>query len=374
MKTSVLRVPSLARFCCLLLWWGVLMGCGHKKPKKDADLEQVPKIQAESPQIQQEFDQAMGSLGEGDWARSRQKFEEIAQRAPQDPVAPLAALYAARAMLGEVSWRAEPLVPEASGGGAVAEAVGQFAGLAGQEGLDSRVRYAAMLYQSLGSVIQGDMNGAKKALQTYPGASMSYVVLPGDRAFVRWVLAEGLASQGRREEAVEAAAALFDSVSQMQGEVGQGLRRWARGRALGLIEEGGMDVEVMQMQWVASDDPFLRAMGAWGILWGQVEQGTPWTLTEQEQLEVIAQDGAEGMLAIGAMEAAAEMRYWVSTRAGAKRPVIAAVLPMSGAHQGVGMRAMRGHLLAQRAFDRGGRAGGATVVFYDSTKGCPGAL
>ena len=337
--------------------------------------DQLPPVQAEDPQAQAGFDEALEALRAGDYERARAGFAQVRSEFAGDAIAPVAEMYAARSLLERVRFGPAGGLASTAPSGQVDRAVTGLEALTKQRKLEGQVRWAARVYLAIARAVSGRGEDALVALEEYPGASLGSAVLGSDRPAAWLLLTEAMWRQERYEEVLVASAMLQDRVlagideaeqapSADEQRAAEVLTTYARGRGFAAardhIEEGAL-----QMRFLASDSAFMQAAAGWALLQRRADD----ELDEQSRaaLEDIYQRGAAAMVEIGALERAAEMSSLLATLGQRRRLFIGALVPMSGENRAVGQRVMRGMLLAQEAFEAPQRPR-ITLVFRDSNQ------
>lgn len=396
--TMFMRYNLVRRSILLALIAAALMlsACKTGKGKGDGDdLERQPPIRAKSADAQKRFDQAMEMLRDGQYDRAREAFRLLQAEFGSDPIADLAELYVARASMGEIRL-GESFTPQAARayGGSV-EAARILASLAGSDDVDKRVRYGAQAYHALELALRGNTDEALAALNDYPSASVSDVVLESERTVVRALLTESFYRAGRHTETLEAAARLHADVAEQlaenngvstepleqptgglqadgqappaSAETGprvaylESLDALARQRGFEAAEK---EVEEVALQdYLTSESAFLRAAAGWGLLREQLADGV--AEEQRAALEDLFNRVAPDLVEVGAGLRAAELSMRLAAVGGPKRLAIGFLAPLSGAHKAIGQRAMAGALVAMRAFHHAGYPE-VTLVFQDS--------
>ena len=357
---------------CALFCLSALGACKRPVRRDATPLDTQPPIVAADARAQERYDAGLDLLEAGKWAQSRQAFEAVQQDFPADPIASLATLYAARAELQDI--RLTPALSSSASPDQIARAKRALADLSGTRRLDDRVRFVALLYLAITHTLEGRIASAHKLLEDYPGASLGRAVLPVDRLPAALILAGALDHAGRDEDALEAMALLHELALQKidaqatttpgAGEVSQQLTLYARGRGFALAMHK-ISEQDLQMRFLLSEDPFLRAAAGWALL--QRRANDDLTDETRAALTDIYERSASAMTDIGALEAAAEMSALMATLGQQRQLVIGALVPLSGSARPVGQRLMRGMLLAQQSFGLPDDAR-ITLVFRDSAE------
>ncbi len=368
-----------------------LISAGCKTVRgKGGDVETKPPIKATNARAQKRFDDAMALLKAGKYQQAREAFRLVQAEFGGDPIATLAELYVARASMGAVELQGS-FTPEATAAyHGSAEAKRILSGLGSSSSVDNRIRYGAQAYLALELALRGKRGAALKSLDEYPSASVSNVVLDGDRLAVRALLTESFARAGRHADEIEAAARLYADVAPRIAAATQtapkgapktagadvestgpakaaapasllSLAALARDRALGAAESG-IDEAALQEDLKAKL-PLTRAAAGWGLL--RARLGDDVTDDERPALEDLFNRVAPDLVAVGAAERAAELSKRLAAVGGPTRLAIGFLLPLSGPHRAIGQRAMAGALVAMRAFHHSGFPE-VTLVFQDS--------
>lgn len=360
------------RICLGIFAWSLLACSWPLRSTKKPD--ELPPVMAEDPKAQQSFDDALAALERGEYEDALESFRLVQADYPDDPIAALAELYAARAMLGDVDFSPQGKLQSSASPEQVELARRSLEALGEGRRVDERVRFAARVYQSIALALQDRAEESVRGLSDYPGASLGSVVLERDRPAAWMMLCESMWRARRHDEALIAAARLHDSVARRLEaageEVSEGdtrvarlIQLYARGRGFEAALEHVEDRD-LQMKFLTSEEPFLQAAAGWALLQRRADD----ELDDRARatLEDIYQRASSAMVTIGALERAAEMSSLMATLGSQRRLVIGALVPMSGKNRPIGQRVMRGMLLAQQAFDTPDQPR-LTLVFRDST-------
>lgn len=377
-----------------------LAACKTTGSTRGGGVETKPPIRAENVEGQRQFDRGLQALKEGDYAGAAEYFRLVQADYAQDPIATLAELYIGRALMGAVD-PMRSFTPEATQGYAGSNEAAQIlAALGESESVDERIRFGAQAYFALEMALRGDSEGAFEALANYPSASLGDVVIAEDQLALRGLLLEAFWRAGRDIDTIEASARLYQSAAEyaeargvgsgltaeetmslseeseqdhlgaeaqpeledpQEAEFLQGLKALARHRAFSVAQKSGDSLALQD--YLGADEPFLRAIAGWRLL----ERSVEGDLNEKERadLEDLFNQLAPDMIAIGATSRAAELSQRLAAVGGPKRLAIGFLLPLSGAHQAIGERAMAGALIAMRAFYYAGQPE-VTLIFEDS--------
>lgn len=300
-----------------------LTACSSSPKRGDAVIEST-EIKADSAQAQQRYEAGLALLIDGQWASAEEEFRLLQSEFPEDPIAQVAELYAARAALRDLETadagpqRALPLL----------------SGLARSEDVDTRIRYAAQIYLAAAHAALNDRVAAMDALDRYPGASLSPNVLSRDRPAAWTFVVEALAEQGRKAEAVAACAETY-----REGAENAQMRRFALSRGFELAP--GVDQDIL-LEWSTDDTTFLRAIGGYEL---------SRQLRSQADADVLDRAIA-ALSAIGEDARAQELSLFRPTET-ARALRIGVLLPLSGPNKAIGDRALQGAMLASLNTPRG---------------------
>ncbi len=339
-----------------LLLAALLLGCSSTPTRGDVEPEEP--IESESPEVQADFDDALAMLEEGDWDNARQELRLLQGQYRDDTTADLAELYIARTYLGDIDEvfdvPVEELRPRLE-----QEVFGLLEPLAASTGIDERIRSAAKSYLALAYLMDGEVEQGLITMESYPGASMSPVVLEGDRTHIRPIIAQGLSEAGRASDALKAWGDYHRAL--MNGGKDEDTRRqFAVAQALADADV----VEPRQLSELVTDDRKLtRVAATWGLIRRHLDNGINGKSVESLQgfLNEMAPDFAE--LEVG--DRVSELSMALSSQAGPRRLVIGALLPLSGPNRSVGNRALAGMLVAQQSFHVAGDPS-VTLLIEDS--------
>ena len=337
-------------------------------------MEPRPPIKSELPEIQAEFEEAMSFLEGGEWDQAVEALRFLQSQYAGDPTAALAELFIARGLLGDLE--AAFSLEEAE----VDEEVFRLlVPLSQEEAIDERVRFAAMIYLGLAYSIQGNLAAGLGALSSYPGASLSPVVLRRDRSYAWPLVAEALTYDERYARALQAWARYLDEL--IQDEEGyvelSGVQdaeerpQFVKARRLGVargfrIEDRLSQEEIRQA--LSSAYPLERAVGAWAFLQRETRDVDRLGEEAVDALQLVFNEIAPDFLAIGAVDRASELSVALAAVSGPERLVIGALLPLSGPNRNVGQRSLAGMFVALRSFHVAGDPT-VTLVIEDSHRG-----
>lgn len=387
---SPMRAMRLVALCVAVLVATSSMLACHKSHRRDgADLSEKPPIEAKSEGAQKQFDEAKALLVDGEYDRAAERFRLLQADFADDPIAHVAELYAARATLGDLSpGRFEADVRAPAG---VQAATRRLAALANDKGIDDRVSFSARAYLAVGHALAGDHDAVDAALESYPGPSLSSVVLPADRPVALLLIGEAMRRDNRSAAAVQAYATLYeihrehrpddDVAGDMpvdRDEVGASsdsldardlaqLTAWADLARSQAFEMSDRSLEEADLQeFVTAKSAFLRAVAGWGLLRASLAEGID-SEEGRAAVEDLFNRISPDMVEIGAGQRAAELSTQLAAAGGPRRLALGVVLPLSGNASGVGAKVMAGALTAIRAFDAADEPS-VTLVFQDSAQ------
>ncbi len=320
----------------LLLLVAVLSASAcSSSPKRGDEVIGSTAIKADSQEAQRRYESALALLESAQWASAEEEFRLIQSDFPNDAIAQVSELYSARAALRDFEnadagpQRALPLL----------------SGLAEAESVDSRIRYAAMVYLAAAHAALGDAAQSLETLKSYPGASLSPNILARDRVDAWTLVVEGLAHAHRESDAVAALAEAFSEVTNQDSQIA----RYARSRAFELIAK--VDEDVLN-DWSTDESVFLRAVGGYGLARKTGAQ-TPVDVLDRatDALNAI-QEGARAieLLALRPQEASG----------GPLR--VGLLVPLTGPNRAIGEKAVRGATLASLSTPNGK----ITLIIEDS--------
>lgn len=323
----------MRRKMLLALTFACAISACSSSPRRGEDVIESAQIRASSADAQRRYDAALAQLEAGQWATAEEEFRLIQADFPDDPIAQVAELYAARAALRDFR----------SGGEGPTRALPLLSGLARSEAIDTRIRYAALVYMAAAHAASGHNDLAMSALETYPGASLSPNILKRDRIDAWTLVVEGLASAKRTDEAVVALAEAFEDAPSNTA-----LSRYAVARVFDLVpsvKEGVLS------EWATDDDVFLRAAGGYGLV-------ALHNVRDDDTLNA----AIDALNTIGATNRATELATL--------RPIehydgplrIGVLAPLTGPNKAIGERAVRGAGLATLTTPHGQ----VTLVIEDS--------
>ncbi len=354
--------------CCWLLTVACALAACSPSPNRRQDGDPTgPLISADSPEAQARFEQARAALIAGDYTASRAALAALAADHPQDAVAPLVALYRGRAELGALRLSPSGQITSDAADEALRRAELHLGPLAERDEGLPRVRFAAQLYLALTFTLQGRVAPALTLLRSYPSASLGEAVLRLDDGPAWLLLTEALTQAKRPEDALIAAARLHEVRRKAQPEGEDAAATYALTRALTLAHHE-ISEQSLQLRFLTSEDPLLVGAAGWGLLQRyarvQVDEALRETLDEVHARAIVA------LAQLGAGAQLAELSALTAMMGEVRPLVVGAILPLSGPNQAVGMRALRGLLLAQQAY-RGEGAPRLTLVLEDAALGQP---
>lgn len=389
-------------FLGLLLVLFGLSACKSGSATRGEDLEAKPPIAAQNQEAQKRFDAAMALLEAGEYKPAREAFRLVQAEFSGDPIATLAEVYVARASMGEIDPQTSFSAAATADYPRSAEVVQILGSLGESTTVDKRIRFGAAAYYALELALRGQSEEALGALRDYPSASLSNVVLAGDRLALRSLLLESLWRAGRSDAALDAAARLYQEAaeaaakytpdsnvesldanglerpeSELQSvgpndkkkiEFLQSLEAFARARAFAIVERDSGDLALQE--YLSSKSAFLRALAGWRVL----EESLDANIEEDERasLEDLFNRIAPDLVSIGATSRAAELSQRLAAVGGPKRLAIGFLLPLSGSYRAIGQRVMAGALVAMSAFHHSSKSE-VTLIFEDS-QGDPEAI
>lgn len=322
---------------------------GCSRPAQRADTVILDPVRAVSPQAQERYDLAVQMMTEGRWEEAREAFLALQTEYPQDPISSVAELYSARASLRDFQVGALEL----------RNALSVFSGLAADEGVDGRVRFAARIYQATSMVLLGESQAALEYLGREGAATLSPTLLVGDRSDAWALLVEALQQNSRHEDAMIA----LDRAWQ-EAETDE-LRAFVVSRAFEIIP---LVPDTVADDWTTASSPILRGLASWRVAHRLAASGgDPGTLQE------LVQRAVTDLKSLGEDDRAAQIAQLRPTKSFSGPLRIGVLLPQSGTNAAVGLRAMRGAYLARDAFGAR-RADGITLLMEDSSKDVEAAM
>lgn len=357
------------RLLVMSIVFTAFVGCSWTRKPSTPPGEQPPVVAA-NPVAQASYDAALELLDVGDYENARQAFILVQSEHGGDPIAAVAELYAARALMQDVGFSEQSSIVASASAADLVTAASALDTLASAR-VDERVRWAATIYSAIASAASGDNARAIAKLAKYPGASLGSSILERDRAAAWLILLEGMWSAARFEEAFAAAAALHAlAAPRDDGQVltpraartNSMLMNHTRARGF----EAAMnhiDVRDLQVNFLPTQSAFLHGIAGWALIQRSADERHD--ESSRAELEDIYQRAAPALVSIGALDRVGEMTMLMGTLGGERRLFVGAVLPLSGKNKAVGLRAMRGLLLAQGALDTPDKPR-LTLVFRDS--------
>lgn len=331
---------------CLLLL-ATLFASACRKNKKKVEFGKEP-IRARSAEAQQKFDEALEALEAQHWVEARDGFRLIQAQFPNDPVATLAEVYGARAMIRAPAVfddETHPVEPDA---------LGALVRLGEARSVDPRVRYGALVYYAIGLATSGSSSEALLALADYPSTEVSPVVLPMDALAGQTLIAEALLGAGRFADALSGFDHLYADTSDA------GVREFARARAFEAAHELADDALV---EFSSADGELLRAAAGWTLLDRRAGRASA---EETEALEAMLRRVASDLAAVGEGDRVEALSVSLASRGPARRLAIGVALPLTGPAASVGKRALDGALVAADAYGAGQST--TTLIFVDTAK------
>ncbi len=369
LSLNSLRRGAVVAIGCALMG---LAACSSSSTVVNGDPKPSPPIESESPQVQEQFEEALELLEAGQWEEARELFRILQAEHSGDDTAALAELYIARSYLQDLD--AAFLLKETEGPIDVdGEVFSLLGSLVESSQIDSRIRYGAQGYLALAHALQGDTQAALDVMADYPGASLSPTVLDGDRSWIWPLLAEGLTKAERHAEAVVAWGKLHDLLRQraqadMEDESLEG-GEWFTDldlpRKADLAVTRAFEAEVHLRErdsrdFLGHESALVQAVGAWTLIRRQLDgQPGPDTL---ESMQAVFNESSTAFLTIGAADRASELSTALAGLAGPERLVIGALVPLRGPNRAVGYQALSGMLVAQRSFHAAGEPGITLVI------------
>jgi ABC-type branched-subunit amino acid transport system substrate-binding protein len=327
-----------------------LLAPACRKHKKKVEFGKEP-IRASSAEAQQKFDAALADLRERNWTEARDGFRLVQAQYPNDPIATLAEVYGARAMIGDVAVFDDESHPVDSAGLAALARLGEA------KSVDPRVRYGALVYYSIGLATSGSHGEATLALAEYPSIEVSPVILEMDELAGQALISEALLGAGRWDDALASYDRLYASTKDA------GVREFAKTRAFETALELSDDALV---EYSSADGELLRAAAGWTLLDRRARRASD---QETEALEALLRRVAADLTAIGEGGRVEALSVSLASRGPAERLAIGVALPLSGAAARAGSRAVNGALVAVDAFSDAQST--TTLVFMDSAKADP---
>lgn len=324
----------------LVLALALTLGCSST-PTKRADTLHKEPITATSPEAQSSYDSALEALEQGRYETAAETFRLLQTEYPDDPIAEIAELYIARATVHD--WEISR----------VRSALAIFSGLAKSESVDPRVRYASMVYEAISHALLGETQRAYETLQTYPGAELSPAVLRRDHHQAWPLLIESQSTVERHQRALSTAGAAWDSVATL--EASSAVAQFARQRGF----ESADALSTGELNEILTATPYRLVRAAAG--WTLFNRSNPEELSDS-MLDTVVAD----LAAVGLLERAEDLRNRLDTLRPQGPVRIGVVLPLSGRHRSVGERALRGAMIAAKAFEKEGQ--GAPLVVVDANE------
>jgi len=357
------------RLLLLSLVFASVVGCKWtRKPSKPPG--ELPPVVAVNPAAQASYDAALALLEAGDYENARQAFILVQSEHSGDPIAAMAELYAARALMQDVGFSEQTTIVSSASSTDLATAASALDSLADAR-VDERVRWAATIYSAIASAASGDQARAVAKLARYPGASLGRSILQVDQSVAWLILLEGMWSAARFEDAFIASATLHalvaprddgQVISPRAARTNAVLMSHTRARGFEAATNH-IDVRDLQVNFLPTESAFLHGIAGWALIQRSADERH--NDNSRAELEDIYQRAAPALVSIGALERVGEMTMLMGTLGGEQRLFVGAVLPLSGKNKAVGLRAMRGLLLAQGALDTPDKPR-LTLVFRDS--------
>jgi branched-chain amino acid transport system substrate-binding protein len=363
-SVGLLRVLS-----CGVVALGLLAsGCTGPKQRPD----ELPALVARDPELRARFDAARALLERGQWDEGAEAMRLVQAEAGDDPVGVLAEVFVHRSALRAVEPDAKGRFEAASAAPAALNALKK---IVDDEDIDERVRYCAQLYLASARLVSGQRAQVFAALEGYPGgAALSPLALTRDRVALWSMLLERAHRGDEPEETLQIAAMLHDAAVaatppradggplaiDVKTPAGQAAL-YARTRAFEAARR--IDVERLEEVYFGKTHPIWRA--AAGDVVVRARLGQAQQEEARGQLEDIFTLTAQALVTIGAAEHAAELSGLLATASAQPRLVIGLLVPLSGPGASAGARALRGALLAARAFDTTA-GGGVTLLIRDA--------
>lgn len=359
------RIVLLVSVLAILL--GALSGC-KKQTRRTTTLANTPAVKADSAEAQRSFDDALDALEQGRYRESQEAFKAVQANHEGDAIAPVAELYAVRAEVGQIVLEEGAVrAPELTSQGSerIDALTSRLQALSSARRVDERIRWSARVYEAILWSIASDTKRAAQALEGYPSASLSALILDQDRALAWLLLLGAMERSDRPEEAFVAAAMLWQSAQDLRltDAVSNRLVRFARAKGASIALEA-IDEESLQLQFLTSDSAFLRGFAGWALIVRHKDDRD----IDQEAMGKVYGVASVALLDVGAMEQAAEINAYLATMDTTDRIVIGALIPMQGENKGIGARVMRGLLLAQQSYTGETKGARLTLLFRDSTR------
>jgi branched-chain amino acid transport system substrate-binding protein len=371
MRSETIMRSAMMDMCAASLMAALVVmasGCTHAKTAPD----QLPALVARDPALRARFEAGVAALEAGQWEAGAEALRLVQAEAGDDPIGVLSEVLVARAQLGALEPDERGVFEGARRAGA---ALGALDKIVADEGVDERVRWCAQLYLASARLVGGQRAEVFRALEGYPGdATMSPLVLERDRVVVWSMLLERAHRGDAPEETLQIAAGLYDAAIKA-GTSADGVSPmpdvktpagasalYARVRAMEAARR--IEPERLEEVYFGKTHPLWRAAAGDAIVRARLGQA------QQEEsrgaLEDIFTLTAQALVEIGAIEQAAELSGLLATAAAQPRLVIGLLVPLTGPGKPAGERALRGALLATRAFDASVGTGGVTLLIRDA--------
>lgn len=352
---------------CLMLFV-LLTGC--PKPAKQVVITPPHKqvVKTNNEQAKVSFEKAVYLLESKQYQQSIQAFKIVRAEHPNDPVAPASRLYMARAMMGDVQIKQDGSWVSTTKPEQIKAAVQSLSILSQDADLDVQLRYAAMIYKAIGHGVLGQIKAAMATLKPYASGSMSALVLKADRVAGFRVLSAALLHHKRYKMALLATANLRAAreaqniANKVQGK--DIVMIYATSKAFELASTY-VDAKALHLEFVVSKDALLQASAGSALIHKYANDTTPMDETRRKLVEDLYNRTTAALTQLGLPERVRELSRVMVTLSDQRKLVIGAALPLSGKAKPIGLRAMRGLLVAQQAYERASKAS-VTLVFEDA--------
>lgn len=376
LKTPALNLRLCRSVAGLFLLCALSTSCGLV-PKRSSvtDPSKPVIIQASNTQAQTQYDQGVELLQKGDYQSSQKVLARVATSYPDDDIAPISSLYAARAAMGKLNINSDGTWSSGVGNAKAGQRASAFTSIAKKS--SDQVRYAAQLYASVAYAFAGRRDAAMALLKDYPSANVNSLVLEPDRVLALYTLSAALSTHKRHKDALVASANLFHARrAQIQADASMVADDdWILSYALSTAFETAstrLPEKSLHMEFLTSKDDVLRASAGRALL-GRIAS-KPVTPQSRAMAEDLFTRTSDALMNLGLEREVAQLSQVMASLQDEQRMVLGAILPLSGKRAPVGARAMRGVLLAQRAFESPeGASSEVTVVFVDAA-GEPAAV
>ncbi len=311
----------------VLIILGLFTSCSSKAKRAPKTLEQKT-ITSSNQEVQVEFDSAFELLNAKSFSPAAEAFRRFQAQHPSDSLASVANLYQFRAELGDFSQ-------------VDASQAEQLRALASTTGIDERVRWAATLYHAI--VLQNleQKDAAIGALEMYPSASLSPLILSYDEN-LSWVLiSEAMLKSQRYTDALFAHDAMFQRGTET-------LKTFATSKAfLAAVNLKDSELEALTTD---KESGFIRAIMGVTLMERWLAGDSP---PNKDALVSFYDRIQPDLVSIDAQARGERVLSQISNMGAPRKKIVAIVVPMTGRNKTLGDRILKTLYFGIGAFEKG---------------------